>query len=346
MLATILEAIPLPAVFIGQDARILGANDLAVALQPGAADRRAFILVFRQPGFSKAVEKCIQTKARQQAIYLHTDGGHETRYDVSCSYVRLGDADGVLACFTDVTELEQVGEIRREFVANVSHELKTPLTALLGFIETLLGPARNDDAARERFLNIMQGEASRMNRLVGDLLSLSRVEEESRMRPTDMVSVPNILRSVSRNLGEVAKSRDAQVEIVTVDSNTAADILVPADSDQLLQVFTNLVENALKYGKQGGKIRITITPVTRDPILRNPAVRVDVKDDGAGIDPIHIPRLTERFYRIDSHRSREMGGTGLGLAIVKHIVHRHRGRMKIESALGEGSTFSVILPKS
>lgn len=342
MIDDLLNAIPLPAVFVSDDARVIGANAPVVALQPNAQENRALVLVFRQPSLISAIEKCLQTQSRQKAIYLHTDEGRETRYEVSCSFVTLGDAQGVLACFQDVTHVEQAGEIRREFVANVSHELKTPLTALLGFIETLQGPAKNDADARERFLGIMAAEASRMNRLVGDLLSLSRVEEDARMRPSEMQDVGAILATVVRNLEDVAKSRNQELRL----EKGSEDYNVRADHDQLMQVFTNLVENAIKYGGEDGQVTIVVEDVERDPSLRKPALKISVSDTGPGIDPFHLPRLTERFYRIDSHRSREMGGTGLGLAIVKHIVARHRGRLKIESDLGEGSKFTVVLPKN
>lgn len=342
MIDALLEAIPLPALFVTADARVRGANKRAVELQPNAQDNRALVLVFRQPGLISAIETCLQTQKPQTAIYLHNEDGQETRFEVTCSYVTLADQPGVLACFQDVTHVEQAGEIRREFVANVSHELKTPLTALLGFIETLQGPAKNDEGARDRFLGIMAAEASRMNRLVGDLLSLSRVEEDARMRPSEMLEIGDVLSTVMRNLEDVAKSRGHALFLET----SGTELTVPGDRDQLMQVFTNLVENGVKYGGDGGRVDIHIEDVDRDPTLRRPAVRISVSDTGPGIDPIHIPRLTERFYRIDSHRSREMGGTGLGLAIVKHIVARHRGRMKIESTLGEGSVFTIILPKS
>ena len=343
MISSLLEAIPLPAVFIGPDARLLGGNRRAIALQPNAGDRRAFVLVFRQPSFAKAFEDCLKTGEPQETIYMHAEGTHNIRYDVSFSYVKMDNLTGVMACFRDVTEVEQATEIRREFVANVSHELKTPLTALSGFIETLQGPARDDPDARARFLEIMSEEASRMNRLVGDLLSLSRVEEEARLRPRDTVNVYDIVSTVVRTLSEVSKNRHADVEIAGLEETDL--MALQGDWDQLQQVFTNLIENALKYGKEGGQVKVTFTDVERDTFLRQPCLRIAVQDDGAGIDPLHIPRLTERFYRIDSHRSREMGGTGLGLAIVKHIVHRHRGRLKIESALGKGSVFTVILPR-
>lgn len=342
MITSLLNSIPIPAIFVSLEARVLGANALAAAMQPTAEEDRALVLVFRQPGINAAIEKCIRTKEPQKAVYVHREDTQETRYEVSCTLVQIGDQPGVMACFQDVTHVEQAGEIRREFVANVSHELKTPLTALMGFIETLKGPAKDDTAARERFLDIMAAEAHRMNRLVGDLLSLSRVEEDARMRPREPVEVGEVVATVVRNLDDVAKNRGHSVQFEK--SETA--INVPADRDQLMQVFTNLVENAVKYGGDDGRVTISITDVDRDFTLRKPAVRITVTDEGPGIDPVHIPRLTERFYRIDSHRSREMGGTGLGLAIVKHIVARHRGRMKIESEIGKGSSFTIILPKN
>ncbi|MDH3264904.1 MAG: ATP-binding protein, partial [Paracoccaceae bacterium] len=224
--------------------------------------------------------------------------------------------------------------------ANVSHELKTPLTALLGFIETLRGSAREDAAARERFLEIMAREAERMNRLVSDLLSLNRVESEERVRPTGRVEMGALLGSVRSALRPLARERGVEIEI----AGEAGGIWVPGDGDQLTQVFTNLVENAVKYAASGKLVTLTVAREEREPALRGPAVRVAVIDRGEGFDPAHIPRLTERFYRIDSHRSREQGGTGLGLAIVKHIVNRHRGRLRIESAPGQGSRFTVTLP--
>ncbi|SHG30888.1 sensor histidine kinase [Cognatishimia maritima] len=342
MINSLLDAIPLPAIFVGTDARLMGANAQAKALQPNAQEGRTLVLIFRQPGLNAAIESCLHRRTPQRAIYLHSEDGQETRYDVSCSFVEIGGTAGVLACFKDITEVEQAGEIRREFVANVSHELKTPLTALLGFIETLQGPAKNDAQARERFLGIMDAEANRMNRLVGDLLSLSRVEEDARMRPSESLDICEILSTVVRNLDEVAKSRGHEIVLHQPDS----PVTLPADRDQLMQVFINLIENAVKYGGRDGQVTISVEPVERDQTLRKPAVRISIADTGPGIDAVHIPRLTERFYRIDSHRSREMGGTGLGLAIVKHIVARHRGRMKIESSLGQGSTFTVILPKN
>ena len=337
-----LDAIPLPAVFIDMSERIIGANAGALAINAAADSSRPFALVFRQPGLIGAVETCLREKASQKAIYYHADGPHEIRYDVTLSFVDSKGLPGVLACFVDVTELEQADQMRRDFVANVSHELRSPLTAILGFIETLQGPARNDPAIQERFLGIMASEAGRMNRLVGDLLSLSRVEEDARRRPTKDIDLVAVIRTAIRNLAPLAEDSGCTIRF---DPSEAATT-VKADHDQMLQVFTNLIENAMKYGGQGAEVRIGLRDVARDTGLGAPALCVDVADNGPGIDSVHIPRLTERFYRIDSHRSREMGGTGLGLAIVKHILNRHRGRLRIASTKGEGSVFTVVLPKT
>jgi two-component system phosphate regulon sensor histidine kinase PhoR len=220
--------------------------------------------------------------------------------------------------------------------------LRTPLTALTGFIETLQGAAKDDPAARQRFLTIMEKEAGRMNRLVRDLLSLGRVEADERLRPAERVDVSAIVRSVIQWLRPVAEAAGVSVTL----TGETGPLPLLADADQMTQVFSNLIENAIKYGGGGKTVTISVMRVEREPSLRGPAVRFDVIDQGEGIDAVHIPRLTERFYRVDAHRSREQGGTGLGLAIVKHIVNRHRGRFRIESEPGVGSRFSVILPEN
>ena len=339
---SILDAIPLPALFVDSAARVRGANARALKIQPQARENRPFILLFRQPGLNSAVETCLNTRSPQEAVYFHSEGPQELRFQVSCAPVDGAFGEGALVCFRDITELRQLDQMRRDFVANVSHELRTPLTAILGFIETLQGPARDDSVARERFLATMATEAGRMNRLVGDLLSLTKVEEDSRVRPTESVDLGALVQSVVRSLTPLAQGSDCTLSFEA----PATALCIPGDSDQLVQVVTNLVENALKYGGHGTTVSLSLDRVDRDRSLRGPAVALAVADDGPGIEHIHIPRLTERFYRIDGHRSREMGGTGLGLAIVKHIVHRHRGRMAIDSTPGQGSTFRVILPCS
>ncbi len=333
-----LDAIPLPAFYVDPETRVAAANAHAVELQPQAAENRPLSLVFRQPALIEAIEACLSSRTAQRASYLHRDGRTEHRFDVSIAPA----GGGALVCLRDISDEQQLDKMRRDFVANVSHELRTPLTAILGFIETLQGPAKNDSAAHERFLGTMANEASRMNRLVGDLLSLSKVEEVSRMRPTDLIDLDGLIRSAIQTLSPLAADTACDITF----GRAAEELPIPADADQLLQVVTNLIENALKYGGQGTRITLTIDELDRASGLRGPAVKLTVADNGPGIDEIHLPRLTERFYRIDSHRSREKGGTGLGLAIVKHIVHRHRGRLQIQSTLGQGTEISVFLPKT
>lgn len=341
-LETLLAGIPLPSILVAQDERVLVMNDGAREMFGPTGLGRHYITVLRQPALLDCVEEALRLRQTRRIRFLTTDLSREATYEVTASPVGEGDDAGVLICFEDVSEREQAGQIRRDFVANVSHELKTPLTALLGFIETLKGPARNDTAARERFLSIMEREAERMNRLVRDLLSLSRVESEERMRPTDRLNVVALVQSSVQTLRSLAEDSGVHLNV----TGHTDPIEVQGDSDQLVQVFTNLIENAIKYGGQGKEVTIKISYSERERAFRGPGVRVDVIDRGEGFDPVHIPRLTERFYRVDNHRSREMGGTGLGLAIVKHIVNRHRGRFRIDSKPGAGSVFSVMLPAS
>ncbi|MEY8840099.1 ATP-binding protein [Cribrihabitans sp. XS_ASV171] len=343
LIGDFLAAIPLPAVLVDQSERILAANAEALTLLGHQITGRHFATYLRQPQLIEAIEQSLQSKGPVRTRYLANDGAQDTTFDVSCRYVHgVGAVRGgaVLVSFVDVTDMEQAGQMRRDFVANVSHELRTPLTALMGFIETLRGPARQDAGARERFLEIMEAEASRMNRLVGDLLSLNRVESEERVRPRERLDLTALLDSTAASLRPLAEGAGVELTLDAPDD----PVFVTGDADQLRQVFTNLLENALKYGAGGGLVELIVSASERDPALRGPGARVQVRDHGAGIDPVHLPRLTERFYRADSHRSRELGGTGLGLAIVKHIVNRHRGRLRVESELGQGSTFTIILP--
>ena len=339
-IASVLAALPLAAILVAPDARIIGANRAAGDLLGPALEGRHFMTGLRQPDVLDTIEATMADRAPRQTTYHKSEAGRTHTYAVSVGFIDMAPAQGVLLCFEDMSEKEQASQIRRDFVANVSHELRTPLTALIGFIETLQGPARRDDTAIDRFLGIMQSEAARMERLVRDLLSLSRVESEERVRAADPVDLGGIIGSVLHTLRPLAK--ECGCEIVC---DPPEGVLVPGNSDQLQQVFTNLIENAIKYGGKGNAITITLDPSPPETTLRVPAVVVRVADQGPGIEPHHIPRLTERFYRVDTHRSREMGGTGLGLAIVKHIINRHRGRLRIESTPGQGSVFTVILPR-
>jgi two-component system phosphate regulon sensor histidine kinase PhoR len=250
---------------------------------------------------------------------------------------KLRMPDLVLMTFHDLTPLRRVEEMRADFVANASHELRTPLAALSGFIETLQGSARDDAKARERFLPIMQEQARRMARLIDDLLSLSRIELNAHRRPDTPVDLVPIVRQVADGLQTLARDRG-----VTVNVDAANGVRVPGDRDELVRVFENLVENALKYGASGKRVDIGLS-AGESPEGEQEA-RISVRDYGPGIAPEHVPRLTERFYRVDVRESRAQGGTGLGLALVKHILNRHHGRLLIESMPGAGATFTVYLP--
>ncbi|MEL6207159.1 MAG: ATP-binding protein [Pseudomonadota bacterium] len=342
-IAAVLMAIPLPLVLVGQDERIAAMNARARDLFGTDGTGRHHVTVLRQPALLEVIEAALRGRRAGQARYFDNSEAREATYRVAVGSVEWDDGAGVLVSFEDVTDVERAGQMRRDFVANVSHELKTPLTALLGFIETLRGAARDDPAARDRFLSIMEREAERMNRLVVDLLSLSRVEGSERQRPTERVRIDDLANSVILALRPMAEAGEVELRLV---GEMGAGLTVPGDGDQLQQVMTNLVENGIKYGGAGGTVTVQLSTRAREVAFRGPAVQIDVIDNGDGFDPIHIPRLTERFYRVDTHRSRAKGGTGLGLAIAKHIVNRHRGRFRIESAPGEGATFSVLLPAS
>jgi len=337
----ILDAVPVPLVLVGGDERVVHANGAATALLGRALEGRHYVTALRAPAVLACIEPVILGhRDRAEGRLLTSEGAREATWRVTATPVPLDGSRGVLVAFEDATAIQEAGQIRRDFVANVSHELRTPLTALLGFIETLRGAAKDDPAARDRFLGIMEREAGRMNRLVHDLLSLSRVEAEERMRPTDPVDLSAVLRSVVLSLRPVADEAEVTMSL----SGTETPRIVPGEADQLAQVFTNLVENAVKYSGRGRTVTVSLGQPAQDPAIRCEAVPVIVADNGDGIPAVHIPRLTERFYRVDSHRSREKGGTGLGLAIVKHIVNRHRGRLRIESEVGQGSRFTVVLP--
>lgn len=347
-LRAVLDALPEPVLLIGADRRIEMANPAAVDLLGTGLEGAQALAHLRQPetvavleaGFARLANPDAPT-GPLEARKVVTNASSEIIYRLTVAPLAPGSgAPGLIVSFHDISHVEEAEQQRRDFVANVSHEMRSPLTVLAGFIETLRGPARDDPAARENFLSIMEREAQRMTRLVSDLLSLSKVESTEKVRPRGMVALSDVLHATLAALRP--QIEDAGISVDFTDLPDAAPI--HGDRDQLVQVFHNLVENALKYGGSGGRIEITMARVEAVPGMTGPALRVAVRDFGDGIDAIHLPRLTERFYRIDGHRAREMGGTGLGLAIVKHIISRHRGKLSIRSGRGEGSTFTVLLP--
>ena len=296
------------------------------------------------------VRLVVRHPAVLDALAESAAGGHSVSREISgigtgnSAWRMLATPAGegrTLVVFDDVTQARLTERMRADFVANASHELRTPLATLSGFIETLLGPAAEDAPARRRFLSIMADEASRMSRLIDDLLSLSRIELDKYVRPSATLELAGVFADVGKTLAMRLEQDQRRLEL-----EVAPDLPpVVGDRDQILQVLHNLVSNALKYGQTGTPItvRAVVVPATAGLPA---AVRISVIDRGDGIAPEHLPRLTERFYRVDSQRSRKMGGTGLGLAIVKHIVERHRGRLEIESQTGRGSMFSFTLPQA
>jgi two-component system phosphate regulon sensor histidine kinase PhoR len=334
----LIAAFPLPSMIVGDAQLVVALNDSAKKMLGVPVLGRHFTTVLRHPKLVTAVEQGLIDRAPHSVSYQAVENDNDVFFYVHVQVI--GESDLLLISFENVSGVAQAEDMRRDFIANVSHELRTPLTAVMGFIETLRGPARDDAKARDRFLGIMEDEAGRMNRLVGGLLSLSRVQADERVRPTAQIDLRTVVQTTLLNLEPLVLNHN--VTILAGLGNEA--LYVTGDTDQLMQVFTNLFENAVKYGGAAQSVSVTARKSAHDPVLRGAAIEIVIADQGPGIDPIHLPRLTERFYRADSHRSRELGGTGLGLAIVKHILNRHRGRLKITSQLGQGSQFTVILP--
>ncbi|MEM7426179.1 MAG: ATP-binding protein [Pseudomonadota bacterium] len=332
------------AVFlISEDRQVVLCNPAAEALFGKELAGRDFVRAVRHPDCLKVIEQILNgTRKTQTTVTL--EAPVPTVYTVTA--VRLEEettfAARVMVSFNDISHIRDAEQMRSDFVANVSHELRSPLTAISGFIETLRGPARDDPDAQDRFLEMMEREASRMNRLIADLLSLSRVEVNERVRPSDLADIGDIISRVITNLGSTAKEGRKTIRLNRPQQMEP----IPGDDDELLQVFQNLVENAIKYGAPDTEVTISIESLLRVPGIKGEALAVSVTDSGPGIRLEHIPRLTERFYRVDEGRSRDVGGTGLGLAIVKHILNRHRGRLQIKSEPGDGSIFTVLLPKT
>jgi len=340
----IVDGLPDPLVSVDRQRRIVRTN-LAAALllgSPGGTERDVST-VLRQPQLLAAIDALLETgsdgnfsRPEQSVVELVLAGPPELDMIAHLRRLPRAAADGSLALIVlhDTTALRRAERMRADFVANASHELKTPIAGLAGFIETLRGPAREDAVARERFLGIMAEQADRMRRLVDDLLMLSRIEQHEHARPAAAVDLAPVLRSVLDLLQLKASSRSVTIVLDIAPGLPRA----VGDSDELTIVFQNLIDNAVKYARPATEVRVIATPSGPD------RVAIAVSDKGDGIPASHLPRLTERFYRVDAARSRQLGGTGLGLAIVKHVVNRHRGRLDIQSVPGEGSTFTVTLP--
>ena len=346
LLATLLDALPDPLLLVGRERQVVGANKAATALFGQPPVERPIEASLRDPGLLAAVDEALDGHGETQ-LTLQLPGPPSRAFGVLIVPVRLRRQAAALVGLRELTEQLMIERMRQDFVANASHELRTPLTALRGFIDTLAGPARDDPEARERFLPTMAAEAARMSRLVDDLLSLSRIEQSEHQAPGDQVDPVDCLKSVVGALRPYAEERKARLDLELADRLPA----VTADRDQLIQLLTNLIDNAIKYGGPAGEVTIrgehvVAAPPGAGPLTGRAALRIVVSDRGPGIAREHLPRVTERFFRVDPARSRQLGGTGLGLAIVKHILRRHRGHLAIESELGRGTTVTVYLPSA
>jgi len=329
----VVEALDLPTVVFDADTLVLRQNAAARTLVGAYPERASLSARIRSPAILDLVARVMARgipESVEHAERVPSERWHEVRVAPVAGNPVSGSQLYVLT-FRDLTEARRMDRMRTDFVANASHELRTPLASLMGFIETMQGPARNDEAARIRFFAIMLDQAQRMARLIDDLLSLSRLEMRAHVAPEGQVDLGRTITHVVDSLKPMAS--DLGVEIELALPNDA--VTISGDVDELIQVFSNLVENACKYGQAGKRVEVTVADADAE------GAQVTIQDFGPGIAKEHVPRLTERFYRVDVETSRTKKGTGLGLAIVKHILTRHRARLIVRSTPGEGSTFTV-----
>ena len=346
----ILDELPDPLIVLDGTGRILFLNKAAQALAGQQAIGKHVATMLRSAALVTAIDEVLKggpahsieyalpvPVERNYTAFITPIEAEATKGGPVMSQAMRRRSRLVLAALRDVTEARRVEDMRVDFVAFASHELKTPLASLSGFIDTLRGHAKGDPVAQERFLEIMAEQADRMRRLIDDLLSLSRIELREHVRPGGLVDLRGVVSDVVDGLAHLAEQTN-----MTIDVSAPADLpSIRGDRDELGQVVQNLADNALRYGRSGKRVEITLASDMRGG---KPMVRLSVRDFGSGISREHLPRLTERFYRVDEAASRAKGGTGLGLAIVKHIVNRHEGVLTIDSELGAGSTFTVLIP--
>ena len=330
--ASLLAGLREPALLVSPDGRMKAANAAVSELLPALKQDDILALHLRNPDILQAVQ-AVLAGGDQRDVTWHERVPVERLFGVRIGPVVVENRRGALISFYDLTSARRVEKMRSEFIANVSHELRTPLASLLGFVETLQGAARDDATARNRFLDIMREQARRMSRLIDDLLSLSRVEQNEHLRPTTDVDLCGVVQQICDSLAPIAKDNRVTLALSLPPSAT-----IKGDRDELVRLAENLIENAIKYGAlpdQDTRVEISITQTPEQTSFK-------VRDHGRGIAREHLPRLTERFYRADAGESRAKGGTGLGLALVKHIAMRHRARLTIASEPGHGATFEVI----
>lgn len=338
----LLDVLPNPILILDETGRVLLNNSAASALVGSAATGKHITTLLRSAPLTAAIEDVLQGAAACSVEFRQPVPVERTYRafvaPVMSDRLPVGlEQRFVVVLLHDLTDARRLETMRVDFVANASHELKTPLASLSGFIDTLRGHAKDDEAARARFLDIMAEQAGRMRRLIENLLSLSRIELHEHVRPDARVDFAGVARDVAEALMPLAAAHDMEVVVKA----PAGLPQVRGDRDELAQVVQNLADNALRYGRTGKKIEIELAP---DSKAGRPMVRLSVRDFGAGISREHLPRLTERFYRVENTTPQAKGGTGLGLAIVKHIVSRHQGTLQIESEPDKGSVFTVFIP--
>ena len=330
----LLDGVPDAALLLDARGLVITTNKAAQAISPISAGNPLSQWT-RAPELLAAAERAART-ANQQRCHVRLFTPVERSLDVLITPIAIARGSRqpvLLVVLRDLTEQEQLARMRADFVANASHELRTPLASLRGFVETLQGAAKDDPAAQRRFLGIMQAQAERMSRLIEDLLSLSRIEMREHVAPIAPVDLAAVVQDVAAALRPMAKEGGIELRL----ESFAGPMQVIGDRDELVQVAQNLIQNAIKYGRSGGNVEVAIK-------REDTRLLLEIVDNGIGVAPEHVPRLTERFYRVSAKDSKDRGGTGLGLAIVKHIVNRHRGELRISSTLGHGSTFGVALP--
>lgn len=323
-----------PLYIFDRDGAVVHANENAKAAFGPIAPGVSLQLKFRAPEMHDFIARVLDGENAPLAIDFSERVPFERAYRVSA--MPIGEDTGLFVLlFKDQSEARRIDRMRADFIANASHELRTPLASIAGFIETLRGPARDDAKAREQFLQVMHGQTARMARLIDDLLSLSRLEIKPYGRPTERVDLRPIVKGTRESLAHLAADSG-----VVIDLDLPEEPLeVAGNRDELVQVFENLLQNACKYGSTGGRVLVSARAGGADE-----ETTVTVTDFGPGIEEEHIPRITERFYRVEIETDRPQKGTGLGLAIVKHILTRHGARLSIRSKVGEGSSFTVHFP--
>lgn len=339
LISAFLEAVPVGLFLISRNGRVLFTTREARNILPRLSIGIHYSHVIRAPEFVQAVAASLEDNGARSLTFASSPGRERVYSAQLAPFPKAAalEQPRLIVRVEDRTEIQNTERLRTDFVANASHELRTPLASILGYLETLQNHARDDAEARERFLAAMAREARRMQRLIQDLMSLSRIELYEHVRPQRPCSLDELAAEAATALRPLAEA-----EGVELDVDLPAGQIVPGDRDLLYQVFSNLIENAIRYSGSGASVRVRKAPAS--PAYPNRA-GIIVEDTGPGIPREHLSRLTERFYRVSTTQSRNKGGTGLGLAIVKHILNRHEGRLEIASTVGKGSRFTVWLPR-